>query len=269
MALSAMRALAELGTLTIYAPPWGGALYRDLPAAVAPRGVMAPADAAILFPPSFRAALEGRRCQRRVGVAADFRRWLLTDVVEPGPHRADTYRRLAATVGAHATGEPRFAARLGDPRPEVPRGHVGLNPISVSGDTVQWGGFRALAARLDRPLVFYGGPGEEAGVGAVASGRLQRVGLSLPAFAASLERCAVFVSNDSGAAHFARACGVPTVVVFGSTAPARTGPSGAVVVEGPKLPCRPCYAKACHRDLECLDIPVDRVLDAILGVLDG
>src|SRR5690606_38407840 len=38
MALPALEALARLGDLTIHAPRWGEALYRDLPARVVPRG---------------------------------------------------------------------------------------------------------------------------------------------------------------------------------------------------------------------------------------
>ena len=99
MAIPALRSLSELGALTIYAPSWGPALYRDLDAVVIPRGVMQRADTAVLFPPSLRAALESRRSPRRVGVAGDHRRWLLTDVIAPGAHRSETYRRLAEAVG--------------------------------------------------------------------------------------------------------------------------------------------------------------------------
>lgn len=262
MALPALRALARLGELTIHAPPWGEALFRDVPARIAPRGPMR-ADAAALFAPSLRAALEARRCRRRVGLATDHRRWLLTQVVEPATHRADTYARIAAALGAEVEGEPRFAARPDDPHPDVPDGHVGLNPVSVSGAVREWRGWLALADRLDRPVVFYGGPGEEARVAAVAGPHRRVVGLPLPAFARALERCAVFVSNDSGPAHFARACGAPTVVVHGSTTASRTGPVGAVPVEGPDLDCRPCYRQRCRRALECFDIPVERVLAAV------
>ena len=269
MALASLRSLAEVGQLTIYAPGWGPALYRDLPAAVVPRGVMSFADAAVLFPPSLRAAIEARRCIRRVGVAADARRWLLTDVVEPAVHRADTYRRLAEAVGAHVDGPSQFVSRRGDPQPSVPEGHIGLNPISVSGATVEWSGFRALADRLQRPVVFYGGPGEGSRVAAVSGDHCQRVGLSLPAFASALRKCSLFVSNDSGSAHFARACGTPTIVIYGSTAPEQTGPAGAGAVEGPSISCRPCYRKSCTENLECLAIEVDRVLGVVRGALDG
>ncbi len=264
MALPALHALSRVARrLTIQAPGWGPDLYRDLDAVVVSRGPMREGDAAVLFPPSLRVAWEARRVPRRIGVAADARGWLLTDLIEPGPHRRDTYAALAAALGARVDGPPVYTSRDTDPCAEVPDGHVGLNPVSPSGATVMWGGFGALAARLDRPIVFYGGPGEDAAVAALAGGRPRRVGLSLPAFAATLRRCAVFVSNDSGAAHFARACGVPTVVVHGATTAARTGAHGAIPVEGPGVPCRPCYRKRCRFGLECLDVPVEQVLRAV------
>lgn len=264
MALPALHALARVGALTIHAPPWGEVLYRDVPARVLPRGPMR-ADAAALFAPSLRAALEARRCRRRVGLATDHRRWLLTDVVQPALHRADTYARIAEVLGGLVEGPPRFDVHPGDPIPDVPEGHIGLNPVSVSGAVREWRDWLALADRLDRPVVFYGGPGEEARVAAVAGPHRRCVGLPLPDFAQALRRCAVFVSNDSGPAHFARAVGVPTVVIHGSTTAARTGPSGSVPVEGPALDCRPCYRQRCRRALECFDIPVEAVLAAVQG----
>jgi heptosyltransferase-2 len=268
MALPALQALASLGRLTIHAPGWGTDLYRGVDARVVPRGPVQGGQVAVLFPPSFRAAWEARRVPRRVGVAADGRRWLLTDVVERGLHRRDTYAALAGAVGAEVNGPPVWHPRSGDPAVRVPEGHIGLNAVTPSGETVAWRGFADLARRMDRPVVFYGGPREAMAVDSVAGDHPRRVGLALPAFASALARCAVFVSNDSGAAHFARACGVPTVVVHGSTSPARTGPHGASAVEG-EAACRPCYRKACRFGLECLQIEVDRVEAAVREVLGG
>lgn len=260
MALPALRALAALGPLTVAAPAWGADLYRDLGAAVVARGTLPPADAAVLFPPSLRAAWEARRARRRIGTPTDFRGWLLTDRVEPAVHRADTYARLAAVLGAVAAGAPRWDPRPDDPIVDVPADHVGLNPVTAGGWAREWPFFAALAQRLPEPVVVYGGPGEEHVVRARASGRAQRVGETLPAFASALRRCRLFVSNDSGAAHFARAVGVPTLVIFGSTSPERTGPAGAHALVGPRPPCAPCYRGACPTSLECFDVSVDRVL---------
>lgn len=264
MALPAMHALARVGDLVIAAPRWGAELYRDVPARIVGVGPVE-GDVAVLFPPSLRVAWEARRVPRRVGVASDHRRWLLTDVVEPGEHRRDTYAALAGAVGGRVEGAPAYAGRDGDPVVDVPEGHVGLVPVSPSGAPVMWRGYADLARRLGRPVVFYGGPGEDAAVEAIAGGHPRRVGLSLPGFARALSRCAVLVGNDSGSAHFARACGVPTVVVYGSTAPERTGPAGAIAVEG-SAPCRPCYRKACPYDLECLDVDVERVLRQVVAI---
>jgi heptosyltransferase-2 len=266
MALPALEALSRAGPLVIAAPRWGAELYRDLDAQVIPRGTMPRADIAVLFPPSLRAAWQGRRATRRIGTPTDFRRWLLTDVVEPGLHTADTYSRLAAAAGVVPEGPPRWVVRPDDPVPEVPDGHVGLNPVSASGEVREWPYFAALATRLRRPVVVYGGPGEEARVIPRSGRRETRIGLTLPAFAQALRRCALFVSNDSGAAHFARACGAPTLVVYGSTVPERTGPAGADAIVGPRVACAPCYGRRCPTSLECFAVPVDQVLARIAAL---
>lgn len=273
MALPALHALADLGgSLHIQAPGWGAALYRDVAATVGQRG---PAergafDVAVLFPPSFRVAWQARRVPRRVGVAADARVFLLTDVVGRRAHRVQTYGALAEAVGATVAGPPTWTVRGDDPDVDVPDGHIGLNPISPSGEVVQWRGFGALAARSGRPVVFYGGPGEDDAVRAIAGRWPCRVGLPFPEFGRALSRCAVFVTNDSGAAHFARAVGTPTVVVHGSTAPGRTGAVGSFAVEGPALACRPCYRKRCHvGGVPCLDIGVSPVEAAVVAALRG
>ena len=262
MALPALTALRRVcDTLLIAAPAWGEALYRDLDARVIPRGVAPEAELAVLFPPSFRAAWEARRIPRRVGVRADWRAALLTDVVEPvAGHRAEEYAALIAPLGLTVAGAPRYAARAEDDHGvDVPEGHLALNPLSPSGAPVMWRGFQALIEATEGPVVVYVGPGERwDGPGE------RRVGLPLPTLAASLRRARALVSNDSGVAHFARAAGVPTVVVYGSTAPARTGPAGSVAVEGPALACRPCYKKRCpYPGVPCLTISPETVLSAV------
>lgn len=272
VAISAMNALSKLGRLVIYGPRWAGDLYRDIDAEIRPRGLMAPVDIAVLFPPSLRAALEALLARRRVGTPTDGRRYLLTDVVAPGRHTFDTYRSLVSAIGARIDGPAHFSPREDDPEIDVPEGHIGLNPVSVSGDVRQWPGFAALAERLPGPVVIYGGPGEERRVAERAGSHPLCVGASLPAFARALRRCRLFVSNDSGAAHFARAIGVRVLVIYGSTEPARTGPIGAHAIIGPRVRCAPCYARVCHRPADrgrhaCFDLSVDEVLTAINAAL--
>jgi len=262
MALPALAALSRIGPLIIGAPRWGPDLYRDVPATVIAADARAQADVAVLFKPSLGAALAVRHIPRRLGVPSDGRRLLLTDVVEEGAHQADTYVALVARLGAKAVGAPVYEGHADDPTVAVPKGHVGLNPISKAGSVREWQGYAELAMSSPDPVVFYGGPGEHDRVAAHAGDFPMRVGLSLPAFASALQQCAVFITNDSGAAHFARAVGAPVVVIHGSTTGARSGAAGSRPVEGPDMPCRPCYGSSCEVGLGCLAIPVSAVAAA-------
>lgn len=262
MAIPAIAALRRVaGEVIVAAPRWGGELYRALDVSVVPRGEVPDADAALLLAPSFRAAWEARRLPRRVGLRTDHRWPLLTDAIKPlRRHRMDDFAALAAALGAQVDGPPRFA-----PTPDeraaatVPEGHLALNPLSPSGPPVMWRGFERLAERSERPVVFYAGPGD-----ALDTSHPTRIGQPLGALAASLERAHAMLSNDSGLAHFARAVGVPTVVIYGSTAPGFTAPAGSIAVEGPDPGCRPCYKKRCpYAGVPCLDIPVETVERAL------
>lgn len=258
MALPAIRALAALGPLRVHAPRWGPELYEGLD--VRPVAAPAEGDTAVLLKPSFGAAWRWRHLPRRVGLATAGRGPLLTDALPVRvEHRREGYARVAAALGAHAVGMPAYGVR--GHAPALPAGFLGLNPWSPSA-TVRWPHFRALADRADGPVVFFAGPGEGDAVRAIAGPHPVLEGLSLPDFAAALDRCRVFVSNDSGAAHFAAACGARVVVVHGSTTAARTGVGEAV--EGPELWCRPCYRKRCVLGLGCLHgIAPERVAAAV------
>lgn len=259
MAMPAIAALAAASRQTVVAAPgWGAQLYRDLGVQVVQRGEVPDADLGVLLAPSLRAALEAWRLPRRVGVVGDWRRWLLTDPLpKTSEHRAAEYARIVEAIGVEVAGPPRFVPTAEERgRAEVPQRHLALIPVSPSGPPVMWGGFAALAARWPGPKVVYLGPGER-----WETDLPVQAGLPLGALAACLERAAVVVVNDSGLAHFARAVGAPTVVVFGSTAPGRTGAAGAVAVEGPALDCRPCYRKRCpYAGVPCLaGVSVDEV----------
>lgn len=272
MSLPSMHALAQAGDLVIHGPSWSNVVFRDVNARVASTDVRLKGDCAVLFPPSFRVAWEARGVARRIGVASDWRRWLLTDVVKPGLHRTETYRHLAHAAGGRVCGPPVWRVRDDDPVVDVPNGHIGLNPVSVSGAVREWRGFRDLADRVaheGRVPVFYGGPGEEERIRAIAGPHLCKVGLPLPAFANAIGKCQLFVSNDSGAAHFAAAAGTKVLVIYGSTFAARTGPIGALGVEGPDLDCRPCYKQKCRNNLECYATDVVDVLGRVRTEVGG
>ena len=108
--------------------------------------------------------------------------------------------------------------------------------------------FRALVERLSaagHPLVVHARPPFAPPPGWAAE---QRVALlrdaTLPELAALLERCALYVGNDSGPAHLAAAAGIPTVAIHGPSSPYRTGPrsAGAAphVAVSAAFSCSPC-----------------------------
>ncbi len=264
MAIPAMRAIAGITPSTIYGPRSLLALFEAVGVPdlrVRPAAELPGEGTGVLFKPSFHAALSWRHLGRRFGIAENGRGILLTDPLPqvPGEHRREGYARIAAALGAVV---PERVRRPGG------RGFVGLNPWSPSA-TVRWPYFGELADLLagDFPVVFFAGPGEEAPVRAIAGPHPVRAGLPLPELAAVLRDCAVFVSNDSGAAHFADAVDVPVIMVHGSTDPRRTG-AGQAVSGGP-IWCGPCYRKTCILGLQCLTrIRPPTVADAVRMHLD-
>ncbi len=96
-------------------------------------------------------------------------------------------------------------------------------PAERFGEAACW-----LAGNLGARVVVVGGPENERiieqvrsiGCGAVVSAPF----LSLGAVAAVLERCSLFLTNDSGPMHLAAALGVPTVAIFGQTNHSRYAP---------------------------------------------
>jgi len=117
-------------------------------------------------------------------------------------------------------------------------------PVIGLGPTANWSGkiwpperfvalFEALAAHMPgaRAAVF-AGPGQAeralaAPVLAALPGAIDLVGaLSLPEAAACLQRCKLFVGNDSGLMHIAAAAGTPTLGLFGRSRADEYAPAG-------------------------------------------
>lgn len=71
----------------------------------------------------------------------------------------------------------------------------------------------------------------------VAAGRL-----SLKQTGALIERCTLFIGNDSAPQHIASAVDTPVVALFGPTDPENFGPTSSLSsVVTAKLPCSPCF----------------------------
>ena len=70
---------------------------------------------------------------------------------------------------------------------------------------------------------------------------------SLEELAAMLKLCQLFIGSDSAGMHIAAAVGTPTVIIFGSSAPASWSPKGnnhAIVQKN--MSCVPCRQKGCN-----------------------
>lgn len=242
---------------------WGRELFGNL--CVPNPDVPPEADVGVFLKPSLAAVARWRGLPRRIGIG--YRPWLTEALPARDEHRREGFLRIAKALGVEVgASKPQFK---GWGRSAVESGaYIALNPWSPT-PTVRWPRFVGLAAELQRQghrVVFFAGPGEEAAVREVA-GTFQVVGgLSLPDFAATLSECCVFVSNDSGAAHFAASCGTPVLMMHGSTAAERTG-VGHAIDAGP-LWCRPCYGKSCWWEMPCLKgISVDAVLKSVNTIL--
>ena len=161
---------------------------------------------------------------------------------------------------------------------------VGVSPGSVW-PTKRWSaaGFAALIQMLQqtcacRPLLF-GGSEDSAVVedvqrrcGGAAASLVGLIGLrELPA---AINRCRIFITNDSGPMHIAVARGVPTVAVFCATTPDLgfyPYTNDAIVVQR-DLSCRPCASHGGRRcplgTEDCIrQIPPDTVLRAVEKLL--
>jgi ADP-heptose:LPS heptosyltransferase len=83
----------------------------------------------------------------------------------------------------------------------------------------------------------------------------------------------VIVTSDSGPAHFAAVCGLPTVVLFGPETPNLYRPLGDAHVIYAGLACSPCVSAQNHRRTPCTDnvcmqtITVDEVFASISRIL--
>jgi heptosyltransferase-2 len=156
---------------------------------------------------------------------------------------------------------------------------LGLSP-GANWETKRWpveryGGLARRALREGLQVVVQGSAAEaELGrrIASEAPGSVDLCGkLDLKALGGFISGCAAFVANDSGPMHMARALGVPTLALFGSTDPAMFEFSGhAMLFAG--VSCSPCSffgRTRCPRGhFRCmLDLDEERAWRALVPLL--
>jgi heptosyltransferase II len=234
-------------------------------------------DLAVLMPNSFESALwvTAAGIPRRAGYALDARGAMLTHKASPPPDALAGHQSrywlamvretlgvegdandLAISPDASHVATMREWIRTHRRRANAPL--IAIAPAAAYGPAKEWPAKKfadvidALAARLDAECVLVGAPSERAKCAEVASlaasGAMVSAGeTSIGELIALLSISSGFVGNDSGCMHLAGALGIPTVAIFGSTNPIRTGPAGSRSrVIWHHLECSPCLARTCR-----------------------
>ncbi len=165
---------------------------------------------------------------------------------------------------------------------------IGLNPGAAFGPSKRWpfSRFRELAlmatGELGGSALVFGSEKEKSAAEEIVQGMEGAFSLAgrttLRELAAFISECDAVVSNDSGTMHVGYAVGAPLVALFGSTAPALTGPPAGNTVIKKDIPCSPCFKRECaavgragsrsSQPIPCMDgITASEVLSAVRSIL--
>lgn len=124
-------------------------------------------------------------------------------------------------------------------------------------------------------IVLIWGPGESGLVQEINMKMSQRGILTPPTtltqLGAILQKCRLFVTNDSGPMHIAAAIGVPVVAIFGPTNPLLQGPlsPNSIVIRNEELDCLACNLTKCPIGNPCMEkLSVDRVYHEVKTFID-
>ena len=256
-------------------------------------------DLGVLFPNSFESALwiAMAGIRRRAGFVGDARGAMLTLKALPPPeavtgHQMNYWLAMVRATGVcvadahaddlaidvHGPHRERMREWLAANRKRPGRPVFAIAPAAAYGPAKEWPAdnygalIDLLALREDAEVVLVGASSERAKCEEVAaaskSGAMIAAGhTNVGELIALLSLCDGFIGNDSGCMHLAGALGIPTVAIFGSTNPSRTGPLGPKTrVIYHKLECSPCLARTCRfGHYNCLtQIEPAELADAIL-----
>ncbi len=235
------------------------------------------------------------RIPRRAGYDTDGRRFLLTHPVTCNhkmkqSHQIDYYLGMVEALGFRPAAPIPHLAVPRQQQEEVSRmlrslgveeteEIVGLSPGATFGSAKQWFPERygklaeKIAKELGTRILIFGSPGDkEVGLRVCSHSAVPLVDLTgrttLSQAMAWIDRCRLFITNDSGLMHVAAALHTPLIALFGSTNPQRTGPRGewCRVISKP-LSCAPCMKPECPERRQCMEqISVDEVYEEVKDI---
>jgi len=256
-------------------------------------------DLAVLFQNAFEAALLMwlAGVPYRMGYRTDGRRLLLTESIPLPPdatsvHQVKYYQDLVSSfedsgkpytpiLHVPKDAEEVIAEKLKVLAVREEDFVIGLNPGSVYGGAKRWlpERFAEAADRIVESMltqqakgiavhcVIVGAPGEE-NLGRTIASRMRNPPIvlsgktTLQQLMAVIQRCQLFVTNDTGPMHIANAFGVPIVAIFGPTDHRTTSPfhEPFSIVRYP-VDCSPCLLRECPIDHRCMiNVGVDTVV---------
>ncbi|MBF0467372.1 MAG: lipopolysaccharide heptosyltransferase II [Desulfamplus sp.] len=136
---------------------------------------------------------------------------------------------------------------------------IGINPGATGGTAKRWFPHRyaelakRLADRFKTKILIFGGPSDEElgdSINAESGGICINIAgkTTLRQAFAMIEKCNLFITNDSGLMHAAAALGTNQIAIIGSTDPVATAPSSpnSFIIRVPVM-CSPCLEAHCPK----------------------
>lgn len=239
-------------------------------------------DTAILFQNAFEAALITflAGIKKRVGYDTDHRSLLLTDPVPmkfnlKKDHQVGYYLDILKYLGCDCgvTDPKLYISKKSKSQAGILLDEIGvkeedivlgISPGAIFGPAKRWPPDR-FASIGDRAceewgarIIIFGSSSEKEICDSVSSKMHNRpINLcgktGLGEALGVIERCDLFLTNDSGLMHAAGALKVPLVAIFGSTNPHATGPKGSFSkIIWHEVECSPCLKQNCPTDFRCM-----------------
>ena len=256
-------------------------------------------DLTVLMQNAFEAALITflAGIPERLGYDTDARALLLNRCIKLDPklkriHLIDYYRGILKGGGLCDDGgtldlfisdseKQKAKKTLQDNGIDLLKPVIAINPGATGGTAKRWfpNRFAELSAKLAEhfgvKVMIFGGPGDNL-LGEQIAGLSGNVCVNLAgktnlaqAFAL-IERCSLFITNDSGLMHAAAALGINQVAIIGSTNHITTPPSNtnSRIVRVP-VHCSPCMKPECrYEHHQCMDkICVDMVFKEAVAMM--